>query len=63
MSQPTMKYSSFQDRAKSIIKSIMRENNINTEDELRELLDEPTDNVKHFLFDYDLKQLLKTKTP
>ena len=55
--------SSFQDRAKSIIKRIMRENNINTEDELRELLDEPTDNVKHFLFDYDLKQLLKQKRP
>ena len=54
---------SFQDRAKSIIKRIMRENNINTEDELRELLDEPTDNVKHFLFDYDLKQLLKQKRP
>lgn len=55
--------SSFQYRAKSIIKRIMRENNINTEDELRELLDEPTDNVKHFLFDYDLKQLLKQKRP
>ncbi|MCO7113532.1 hypothetical protein NIB75_16680 [Bacteroides uniformis] len=58
-----MKTTLFRDRAKSIIKRIMRENNINTEDELRELLDEPTDNVKHFLFDYDLKQLLKQKRP
>ena len=55
--------SSFQDTAKSIIKRIMRENNVKTEDELRELLDDPTDNVKHFLFEYDLKALLKPKRP
>lgn len=55
--------SSFRDTAQSIIKRIMRENNIKTEDELRELLDEPTDNVKHFLFDYDLKALLRPKRP
>ena len=50
--------SSFQDTALSIIKKIMRENNVKTEDELRELLDNPTDNVRHFLFNYDLLCIL-----
>lgn len=53
--------SSFQDTALSIIKKIMRENNVKTEDELRELLDNPTDNVRHFLFNYDLRSLLRPK--
>lgn len=53
--------SSFQDTALSIIKKIMRENNVKTEDELRELLDNPTDNVRHFLFNYDLRALLRPK--
>ena len=53
--------SSFQDTALSIIKKIMKENNVNTEDELRELLDNPTDNVRHFLFNYDLRSLLRPK--
>lgn len=55
--------SSFQDTASSIIKKIMRENNVKTEDELRELLDNPTDNVRHFLFNYDLRSLLRPKRP
>lgn len=55
--------SSFQDTALSIIKRIMRENNVKTEDELRELLDNPTDNVRHFLFNYDLRSLLRPKRP
>jgi len=53
--------SSFQDTALSIIKKIMRENNVKTEDDLRELLDNPTDNVRHFLFNYDLRALLRPK--
>ena len=53
--------SSFRDRALSIIKKIMRENNVKTEDELRELLDNPTDNVRHFLFNYDLRILFWPK--
>ena len=53
--------SSFQDTALSIIKKIMKENNVKTEDELRELLDNPTDNVRHFLFNYDLRFLLRPK--
>lgn len=53
--------SSFQDTALSIIRKIMRENNVKTEDELRELLDNPTDNVRHFLFNYDLRTLLRPK--
>ena len=53
--------SSFQDTALSIIKKIMRENNVKTEDELRELLDNPTDNVRHFLFNYELRSLLRPK--
>lgn len=53
--------SSFQETALSIIKKIMRENNVKTEDELRELLDNPTDNVRHFLFNYDLRSLLRPK--
>lgn len=53
--------SSFQDTALSIIKKIMKENNVKTEDELRELLDNPTDNVRHFLLNYDLRSLLRPK--
>lgn len=55
--------SSFQDTALSIIKKIMKENNVKTEDELRELLDNPTENVRHFLFNYDLRALLRPKRP
>ena len=55
--------SSFKDTALSIIKKIMRENNVKTEDDLRELLDNPTDNVRHFLFNYDLRSLLRPKRP
>ncbi len=50
--------SDFQDKAYSIIKKIMKENNVKNEDDLRDLLDNPTDNVKHFLFNYDLRKLL-----
>ena len=53
--------STFRDRALSIIKKIMRENNVKTEDELRELLDNPTDNVRHFLFNNDLRILFWPK--
>lgn len=53
--------SSFQDTALSIIKKIMKENNVKTEDELHELLDNPSDNVRHFLFNYDLRSLLRPK--
>lgn len=55
--------SSFQNTALSIIKKIMEENNVKTEDDLRELLDNPTDNVRHFLFNYDLRALLRPKRP
>ena len=55
--------SSFQDTALSIIRRIMKENNVKTEDELRELLDNPTDNVRHFLFNYDLRALLRPRRP
>ena len=53
--------SDFQDTALHIIRTIMKENNVSKEDELQELLDNPTDNVKHFLFNYDLRLLLKPK--
>jgi DNA polymerase III delta prime subunit len=53
----------FQETALSIIKKIMNENNVKTEEELRELLDNPTDNVRHFLFNYDLRFLLRPKRP
>ena len=53
--------SMFQDRALFIIKKIMKENNVKTLDELRELIDNPTDNILHFLFDYDFRLLLKPK--
>lgn len=55
--------SSFQDTALAIIKKIMKENNVKSEDELRDLLDNPSDNVRHFLFNYDLSLLLKSKRP
>ena len=53
----------FQETALSIIKKIMKENNVKTEDDLRELLDNPTDNVRHFLFNYDLRTLLRPRRP
>lgn len=53
--------SSFRDTALSIIRKIMNENNVKTEDELNDLLNNPTDNVRHFLFNYDLRILLRPK--
>lgn len=49
---------SFSSNANRIIKSIIKENNIDYVD-LEELLDNPTMNFKHFLFEYDFKLLLK----
>lgn len=53
--------SDFQNTALYIIRTIMKENNVKKENELQELLDNPTDNVKHFLFNYDLRLLLRPK--
>ena len=55
--------SSFHDTALSIIRRLMKENNVKTEDDLRELLDNPTDNVRHFLFNFDLRTLLRPRRP
>ena len=52
---------SFQETASSIIRKIMKENNVKEEEDLQELLDTPTDNVKHFLFNYDLRFLLRPR--
>ena len=52
-----------QDSALFKIKRIMKENNVKTLDELRELIDNPTDNVLHFLFDYDFRRLLSPNRP
>lgn len=49
----------FSATAKLIVKRIISENNIKTVDDLDELITNPTENFKHFLFDYELKNLLR----
>lgn len=53
--------SDYQDNARRFITRIMKENNIKREDDLQDLLDDPTDNIKMFLFNNDLKQLLRPR--
>lgn len=45
--------------ARSIIKRIRKENDIQSKDDLEELLTNPTENFKHFLFEYELKNLFR----
>lgn len=51
--------STFQEKALSFIRRIMKENNVKTEKDFRELMDNPTDDFLQFLFNYDLKALLR----
>lgn len=55
--------STFQDTALSIIRRIMKENNVKTEAEFHDLMDNPTDDFLYFLFNYDLRALLRPKRP